>query len=153
MCPTPPTVLCQIFETLQMFLSSGLKICMCFGYNPQIIFVPRLFEEKRRDIVFGFPSFCPSFRLSVPLKYYVPCVRNSSYSFMLILSKLYRCFCHGLKICMWFGYYPEIVFCPFFRYLNLVIFQAFLVPRLFEEKRRDIVLMALSYCILIFAYP
>ena len=25
-------------------------------------FVPRLFEEKRRDIVFGFPSFRPSFR-------------------------------------------------------------------------------------------
>ena len=37
-------------------------------------------------------------------------MRNSSYSFMLILSKLYRCFCHGLKICMWFGYYPEIIF-------------------------------------------
>ena len=35
------------------------------------IVVPRLFEEKRRDIVFGFPSFRPSirlsFRLSVPL--------------------------------------------------------------------------------------
>ena len=27
-------------------------------------FVPRLFEEKPRDIVFGFPSFLPSFRLS-----------------------------------------------------------------------------------------
>ena len=24
-----------------------------------VIFVPRLFEEKRRDIVFGFPSFRP----------------------------------------------------------------------------------------------
>ena len=29
--------------------------------------VPRLFEEKRRDIVFGIPSFLPSFRPSVPL--------------------------------------------------------------------------------------
>ena len=93
-------------------------------------FVPRLFEEKRRDIVFGFPSFrpsvlpsvLPSFRPSVPLKYYVPCVRNSSYSFMPIHLKLYRCFCHGLKICMWFGYYPEIIFCHFFRSLNLAIF-------------------------------
>ena len=27
--------------------------------------VPRLFEEKRRDIVFGFPSFRPSVRPSV----------------------------------------------------------------------------------------
>ena len=39
------------------------------------IVVPRLFEEKRRDTVLGFPSFrpsvCPSvrlsFRLSIPL--------------------------------------------------------------------------------------
>ena len=97
------------------------------------VIVPRLFEEKRRDIVFGFPSFrlsvlpsvLPSFRISVPLKYYVPCVRNSSYSFMPIHLKLYRCFCHGLKICMWFGYYPEIIFCHFFRRLNLAIFRRF----------------------------
>ena len=73
------------------------------------------------------PSFLPSvrpsaFRPSVPLKYYVPCVRNSSYSFMAILLELYSCFCHGLKICMWFGYYPEIIFCHFFGNLNLVIF-------------------------------
>ena len=90
-------------------------------YRQQRVVVPRLFEEKRRDIVFGFPSF----RLSVPLKYNVPCVRNSSYSFMPIHLKLYRCFCHGLKICMWFGYYPEIIFCHFFRSLNLAIFRRF----------------------------
>ena len=29
------------------------------------VIVPRLFEGKRRDIVFGFPSFRPSFRPSV----------------------------------------------------------------------------------------
>ena len=98
------------------FLASDYGISQVYS-----IFVPRLFEEKRKDIVFGFPSF----RLSVPLKYYVPCVRNSSYSFMPILSKLYICFCHGLKICMWFGYYPEIIFCHFFRNLNLVIFRRF----------------------------
>ena len=50
-------------------------------------------------------------------------MRNSSYSFMPILLKLYRCFCHDLKICMWFGYYPEIIFCHFFCNLNLVIFK------------------------------
>ena len=71
------------------------------------------------------PSVRPSFRLSVPLKYNVPCVRNSSYSYMPILLKLYRCFCQGLKICMWFGYYPEVMFCHFFRHLNLVIFRRF----------------------------
>ena len=30
-----------------------------------VVIVPRLFEEKRRDIVFGFPSFRPSVRPSV----------------------------------------------------------------------------------------
>ena len=44
---------------------------------------------------------------------------------MPILLKLYRCFCHDLKICMWFGYYPEIIFCHFFCNLNLVIFKCF----------------------------
>ena len=34
---------------------------------------------------------------------WVPCVRNSSYSFMPIHLKLYMCYGHGLKICMWFG--------------------------------------------------
>ena len=42
---------------------------------------------------------------------------------MPILLKLYRCFCHDLKICMWFGYYPDIIFCHFFCNLNLVIFK------------------------------
>ena len=35
---------------------------------------------------------------------WVPCVRNSSYSFMPIHLKLYMCYGHGLKICMCFGY-------------------------------------------------
>ena len=46
---------------------------------------------------------------------------------MLILLKLYRCFGHGLKTCMCFGYNPQIIFCHFFRNLNLVIFQALLL--------------------------
>ena len=83
------------------------------------VFVPRLFEEKRRDIVFGFPSFrpsvCPSFHPPIE---YVPCVRNSSYTFTQVLLKLYRCFYHPLKICMWFGYNPQINFSHFFRNLN-----------------------------------
>ena len=41
---------------------------------------------------------------------WVPCVRNSSYSFMPIHLKLYMCYGHGLKICMWFGYNPWIIF-------------------------------------------
>ena len=58
-------------------------------------------------------------------RWWVPCVRNSSYSFIPILLKLYRCCDHALKICMWFGYNPQINFCHFFRNLNLAIFRAF----------------------------
>ena len=36
--------------------------------------------------------------------------------------KLSRCFCHGLKMYMWFGYNPQLNFCYFFRILNFVIF-------------------------------
>ena len=79
-------------------------------------------------------------------------MRNSSYNLIPILSKLchfsgiftmkvngqwvplcatpptvscqllYMCYGHGLKICMWFGYNPWIIFCHFFHNLNLVIF-------------------------------
>ena len=58
---------------------------------------------------------------------WVPCVRNSYYSFMPIHLNLYMYYRHGLKICMWFGYTsnPWIIFCHFFHNLNLVIFRAF----------------------------
>ena len=55
---------------------------------------------------------------------WVPYVHNSAYSFMAILLTFYRCFYHGLKMCIWFEYYPWISFCHFFRILNLVIFEA-----------------------------
>ena len=32
--------------------------------------------------------------------------------------KLHRCFGHGLKMCMWFGHNPQIIFCHFFSNLN-----------------------------------
>ena len=41
-------------------------------------------------------------------------MRNSSYSLKPILLKLYRCFEHALKICMWFGYNPQMIFFFFF---------------------------------------
>ena len=54
-------------------------------------------------------------------------MRNSFYSFMLILLKLHRSYVHGLKTCMWFGYDSEIRFCHFFGNLNLVFFQALIL--------------------------
>ena len=53
----------------------------------------------------------------------VPYVRNSSYSFIPIILKLYRCLHHTLKMCMWFGYNPQIIFWHLFCKLNLVVFR------------------------------
>ena len=41
----------------------------------------------------------------------VPCVRNSSYSFMPILLNLHKCFGHGPKACTWFLHVnnPQII--------------------------------------------
>ena len=46
---------------------------------------------------------------------WAPCVRKSSYSFMLIFMKLCRFLCHGLKMCIWFGYY-QIIFVTIFEF-------------------------------------
>ena len=64
-------VVCQIQSNNDVDQPADL----CSPDQHLYFFVPRLFEEKRRDIVFGFPSFrpsvlpsvLPSFRLSVPL--------------------------------------------------------------------------------------
>ena len=78
-----------------------LKICMWFGYNPQINFC-HFFSQ------FELSHFSGIFTMKVNGQW-VPCVRNSSYSFMPIHLKLYMCYEHGLKICMWFGYNPWII--------------------------------------------
>ena len=96
----------------------ALKICMWFGYNPQI-FLLHFFAQ------FELSHFSGIFTMKVNGQW-VLCVRNSSYSFMPIHLKLYMCYGHGLKICMWFGYNPWIIFRHFFHNLNLVIFWTFL---------------------------
>ena len=70
------------------------------------------------------PSVCPSVCLSVRQHLpWVSCERNSSYSFLLIFLKLCRCFLHGVRMCMWFGYNCWIIFYHFFHFVNLVIFR------------------------------
>ena len=54
-------------------------------------------------------------------------------SFIQILSKLHWCFGHGLKICMWFGYNPQIIFCYFLCKLNFVIFQALYIKKCMDR--------------------
>ena len=41
---------------------------------------------------------------------------NFSYSLILILLKLYRHCDHALKICMWLGYTPQIIFVTFLQF-------------------------------------
>ena len=54
-----------------------------------VVCCPPPFRRKAEGHSFWL-SVLPSVRPSIPLKYYVPCVRNS-YSFMPILLKLYTC--------------------------------------------------------------
>ena len=89
------------------------------------VFMPPLFVECGRALSVAHvrPSVRPCMRPSVrPSFRSVLCERNSSYNFLPILLKLYRCFCQGLKMCMTFGYNPQINFCHFFHSLNLVNF-------------------------------
>ena len=85
----------------------ALKICMWFGYNPQI-------------------NFCHFFR-NLNLGHFdnesewavgTLCAQGSC-SFLPIYLKLYMCYGHGLKICIWFGYNPWINFCHFFSQFKL----------------------------------
>ena len=59
-------------------------------------------------MVFGIPSIRPSVHPPSSSSM-VPCVFNSSYSFMQIPLKLYRCLGQGLTMCILFGYNPQII--------------------------------------------
>ena len=107
-------------ETLQMF-DHALNICILFGYNPLINFC-HFFRNLTLAIFFGILTMKVN-------EQWLPCVRNSSYSLILILLKLYRCCDHALNICILFGYNPQINFCHFFHNLNLAIFLGILIMK------------------------
>ena len=90
-----------ILSKLHLCFGHGLKICMWFGYNPHIIFV----TFSKVELSFFSDNFYNKVNGQK-----IPCGGNSSYSFIPILLKLHWCFGHGLKICMWFGYNPQIIF-------------------------------------------
>ena len=56
------------------------------------------------------------------------------YSLMPILLILHKCYGHGLKTWLWFGYNPQIIFCHFFRNLNFVFFQALLLSTYVDSR-------------------
>ena len=71
----------------------------------------KLFQQKvGRKISLSFFTSCfvafggIYYYQSDQIWYWVPCVCRSLYHFMLTLLKLYMCFCHDLKMFMWFLY-------------------------------------------------
>ena len=102
----------QILLKLYRCLDHALKICMCFGYNPQINFAHFFFSQFELTHVFNIYTMKVNGQ-------WVPCASNSSYRYIPILLKFYRCLDHTLKICMWFGYNPHFNFHHFFQAFTL----------------------------------
>ena len=73
---------------------------------------PFLRKAKGHSIRHFRPSAIPSVRPPSSSRYLVLVV-NSSYSFMPIHLKLYRCLDHCLKMCILFGYNPRITYVTF----------------------------------------
>ena len=78
-------------------LGHGLKMCISNGHNPLIMF--RHFCHKMNVVIFAAKIN----------RYWVSCVGISSYSFMLIALKHYRCLGHGQKMCISNGHNPHII--------------------------------------------
>ena len=109
----------RILLKLYRCFKDGLKICILFFQNPEIIFY-HFFR------IFNLRHFSSPYTADMYMEY-VPCIGNSSYSFWRILLKLYRCYKDGLKICILFFQNPEIIFYHFLRIFNLDIFRAFIL--------------------------
>ena len=97
------------------------------GQTAHLRFCPPPFQRKAEGLSFWLsilPSVCPSVLTSLYLVGH-----NSAYSFIPILSKLHWCFGQGLKICMWLGFNPQLIFCPFFCKWKLAIFRALSITK------------------------
>ena len=105
-----------IISKLHWCFGHGLKICMWLRYNPQIILLCHFFCKLNLPVVIFQALYITKW---MDRGYLVGAIPPS---FIQILLKLHWCLGHGLKICMWFGYNPQIIFCLFFRKLNLAIF-------------------------------
>ena len=65
--------------------------------------------------------------------YFVPCGRNSSYSFSPIVLKLFRCFLHGMKMCTWFGYNSLIILFSLFLLCDLSLFSVLIAIKVYRQ--------------------
>ena len=89
---------------------------MYCGYNTQIDYIFILFYKLNLVL---FQALCitsewpgDTYWAQLLLQFY-----TDSFETSLVFG-------HDLKICMWFGYNPQIIFCHFFCKLNLAIFWA-----------------------------
>ena len=65
---------------------------------------------------------------------WVPCGRNSSYSFALIVLKHCRCFQHEVKMCMWFWYNNLIIFLTFSALWSSVSFFTWNTIKVYRQR-------------------
>ena len=87
-----------ILSKLQKHFGDGLKICMWFGFNPQIVFL-QVELSHFSSIIYNKVNGQG-----------IACGRKSSYIFTPNFSKLHWCLGHGLKISLRFGYNPQNFF-------------------------------------------
>ena len=114
------------FETFQMFSAWNEDMHVVWN-NPLIIF--------SHFFCFVNLIFFRYEMLSV-YRQWVPCGRNSSYSFPPIALKHCTCFQHGMKMCMWFwlGLGPTLIIVShFFCVVNLVSFFKWNAIKLYRQ--------------------
>ena len=96
--------------------SPWINFCHFFHFVNFVIVAPAL---AWATWACKFPSVCSSVRPSVNI-YHGRLVSATPLTvFLLIFLKLCRCFLHGVRMCMWFGYNCWIFFYHFFHFVNL----------------------------------
>ena len=115
-----------ILSKLNRCFVHGLKICMWFGYSPKIFF-GHFFHKFNLAI---FQAFLQSKWIDSG---YLVCATPPTVLCWFFWN-FTDVFFHGLKICMWFGYSPQIIFCHFFHKLNLAIFSSFSLSKSIDSE-------------------
>ena len=81
-----------------------LWIRYIYNYPLKILVVPRLYEEKRGDLVYGILSVPP-----LPQAVDIMCM-DLLLQFYYDCCETLRCLGHGLKMCILFGHNPQMIF-------------------------------------------
>ena len=120
-----------------------MKMCMWFWYNTLIIFLIFLLCGIMLWLFFSLFLLCDlclfffffffTWNAIKVYRLWVPCERNSSYSFPSVILKLCSCFRHGMKMCIWFGYNALffLTFSAMFISRNYVVWPTFFLMDVF----------------------